>query len=209
MTDPTPVVLESSQADATALVSPTPKPVRRSSWFGWPKKGSNGPQRPNSALSRVVEGEVAAPSGGWALPEPAPSNTTSTANSTTSSPSDERTSPFDSSPITPLSPGTVPPLLHRSSSHSAPKATSPSSSSSRPSSSSGLDLSMNRTHSLPAANNMSMLTPTSPPTRPVVYPSPLTRQLSLTELDKKVRFSLLRHQVPRSVIPQGRCCDPP
>ncbi|KAG8746582.1 hypothetical protein FRC10_004434 [Ceratobasidium sp. 414] len=172
--------------DGVAVIAPTPKSARRSSWFGWPKRASNGPQRPNSALSRVVEGEVARPSG-WVAPDVAtPSATASTSTSTTPSPSDEHTSLFDSSPVTPVSPGNGP-LFARSSPFTLPKLAPAFGS--RPSSSSGLDLSMNRTYSLPAVNNTSMLTTTSPPIRP--SPSPLTRQLSLSELDKKAEQLIL------------------
>ncbi|KDN51588.1 hypothetical protein RSAG8_00133, partial [Rhizoctonia solani AG-8 WAC10335] len=165
--------------------SSLPKSARRTSWFGWPKKGLSGPQRPNSALSRVVEGQVAPPTG-WSTHEAngTPSTaTTSTSTSTTSSPADERNSPLDNSPVTPVSNSGGYPLFARSTSYNKP--------SSRPSSSGGLDLSINRTHSLPSVNNISMLTPASPSPRPAAAsPSPLTRQLSLTELDKKVRLRL-------------------
>ncbi|CAE6393323.1 unnamed protein product [Rhizoctonia solani] len=175
--------------DATMVVAPTPKSARRTSWFGWPKKGFSGPQRPNSALSRVVEGEVAT-STGWPVHAPEASatpstTTTSTSTSTTSSPAEEHNSPFDNSPVTPVSNGSGFPLFTRSTSHGSQK------SSSRPSSSGGLDLSMNRTHSLPSVNNMSMLTPVSPSNRSATSPSPLTRQLSLTELDKKAEQLIL------------------
>ncbi|CAE6384597.1 unnamed protein product [Rhizoctonia solani] len=173
--------------DATIVVSPTPKSARRTNWFGWPKKGFTGPQRPNSALSRVVEGQVAAPMG-WPTPEAngTPSTTnTSTSTSTTSSPADERNSPLDDSPVTSASNSGGFPLFARSSSYG-------NNSSSRPPSSGGLDLSMNRTHSLPSVNNFSMLTPISPSPRPAAAsPSPLTRQLSLTELDKKAEQLIL------------------
>ncbi|KAF8759114.1 Universal stress protein family [Rhizoctonia solani] len=137
--------------DATMVIAPTPKSARRTSWFGWPKKGLSGPQRPNSALSRVVEGEVAV-STGWPAHTPEASGTpstatTSTSTSTTSSPAEERNSPL----TTLQSP--------------------PQKSSSRPSSSGGLDLSMSRTHSLPSVNNMSMLTPVSPSPRTAASPS--------------------------------------
>ncbi|KAG8703241.1 hypothetical protein FRC11_010882 [Ceratobasidium sp. 423] len=189
----------SEAPDATMVVSPTPKSARRTSWFGWPKKGLSGPQRPNSALSRVVEGQVAAPTG-WPIGTPeangTPSTaTTSTSTSTTSSPADERNSPLDNSPVTPASNSAGFPLFARSTSSGNQK------SSSRPSSSGGLDLSMNRTHSLPSVNNMSMLTPVSPSPRPGAA-SPLTRQLSLTELDKKVRFELFL--VYPGAIPRSR-----
>ncbi|CCO26315.1 putative protein C167,05 [Rhizoctonia solani AG-1 IB] len=176
-------------SDTTMVVAPTPKSARRTSWFGWPKKGFSGPQRPNSALSRVVEGEVAS-SSGWPAHTPEASGTpstttTSTSTSTTSSPAEERSSPFDNSPVTPVSNTSGFPLFARSTSHGSQK------SSSRPSSSGGLDLSMNRTHSLPSVNNMSMLTPVSPSPRSAASPSPLTRQLSLTELDKKAEQLIL------------------
>ncbi|QRW00524.1 stress protein A family protein [Ceratobasidium sp. AG-Ba] len=180
-----------------AVVSPTPRSARRSSWFGWPKRVSNGPQRPSSALSRVVEGKVAPPSG-WTMPDSVtPSATASTTTSTTSSPSDERTSPFDTSPVTPVSPGNGLSLFGRSASFSTSK---PASSNSRPSSSSGVDLSMSRTYSLPSSGNTPMLTPTSPPVRP--SPSPLTRQLSLTELDKKAE-QLILNALARSTSRDG------
>ncbi|CAE7202377.1 unnamed protein product [Rhizoctonia solani] len=184
---PAPPSQISEAPDATMVVSPTPKSARRTSWFGWPKKGFNGPQRPNSALSRVVEGEVATPIR-WSTHETnaAPSTaTTSTSTSTTSSPADERHSPLDNSPVTPASNGGGLPLFARSTSYG-------NKTSSRPSSSGGLDLSINRTHSLPSVNNMSMLTPVSPSPQPgAASPSPLTRQLSLTELDKKAEQLIL------------------
>ncbi|KAG8779440.1 hypothetical protein FRC12_024271 [Ceratobasidium sp. 428] len=183
--------------DNAAVIAPTPKSARRSSWFGWPKRGSNAPQRPNSALSRVVEGQVA-PVSGWVMPDAiTPSATASTTTSTTSSPSDERTSPFDPSPATPISPGNIP-LFNRSLSFTSPKPATALGS--RPSSSSGLDLTMNRTHSLPSVHNAAMLTTTSPPVRP--SPSPLTRQLSLSELDKKAE-QLILNALTRSTSRDG------
>ncbi|CAE6523999.1 unnamed protein product [Rhizoctonia solani] len=183
---PTPLSQTAEAPDATMVISPSPKSARRTSWFGWPKKGFSGPQRPNSALSRVVEGQVAAPTG-WPTSEAngTPSTaTTSTSTSTTSSPADERNSPLDNSPVTPASNSGGFPLFARSTSHGK----SPS----RPSSSGGLDLSMNRTHSLPSVNNISMLTPVSPSPRPAAAsPSPLTRQLSLTQLDQKAEQLIL------------------
>ncbi|CAE6509474.1 unnamed protein product [Rhizoctonia solani] len=191
----------SEAPDATMVVSPTPKSARRTSWFGWSKKGFSGPQRPNSALSRVVEGEVAAPTG-WPIGTPeangTPSTTTtSTSTSTTSSPADERNSPLDNnSPVTPASNGGGFPLFTRSTSYG-------NKSSSRPSSSGGLDLSISRTHSLPSVNNMSMLTPVSPSPRPAAAsPSPLTRQLSLTELDQKAE-QLILNALARSTSRDG------
>ncbi|KAF8710999.1 Universal stress protein family, partial [Rhizoctonia solani] len=186
--------------DATMVIAPTPKSARRTSWFGWPKKGLSGPQRPNSALSRVVEGEVAA-STGWPAHTSEASGTpstatTSTSTSTTSSPAEERNSPFDNSPVTPVSNSGGFPLFTRSTSHGSQK------SSSRPSSSGGLDLSMSRTHSLPSVNNMSMLTPVSPSSRTAASPSPLTRQLSLTELDKKAE-QLILTAIARSTSRDG------
>ncbi|KAG9105307.1 hypothetical protein FRC07_009409, partial [Ceratobasidium sp. 392] len=188
MADTSPVITPGPSPATESLdgtvIAPTPKSARRSSWFGWPKRSSNVPQRPNSALNRVVEGRVVS-STGWMMPD-TPSATASTTTSTTSSPSDERTSLFDNSPATPITPGNVPQLA-RSSSHTSPKPAP--SLGSRPSSSSGLDLSMNRTHSLPAINNNSVLTNTSSHVR--ASPSILTRQLSVTELDKKAEQLIL------------------
>ncbi|QRW27115.1 stress protein A family protein [Rhizoctonia solani] len=148
--------------DATMVIAPTPKSARRTSWFGWPKKGLSGPQRPNSALTSGTPSTA----------------TTSTSTSTTSSPAEERNSPFDNSPVTP------PEVILQ------------------PSSSGGLDLSMSRTHSLPSVNNMSMLTPVSPSSRTAASPSPLTRQLSLTELDKKAE-QLILTAIARSTSRDG------
>ncbi|CAE6427145.1 unnamed protein product [Rhizoctonia solani] len=196
MADNTPTQMPEAP-DATMVISPTPKSARRTSWFGWPKKGFSGPQRPNSALSRVVEGQVAAPTG-WPTSEAngTPSTaTTSTSTSTTSSPADERNSPLDNSPVTPASNSGGFPLFARSTSYGK----SPS----RPPSSGGLDLSMNRTHSLPSVNNISMLTPVSPSPRPAAAsPSPLTRQLSLTELDQKAE-QLILNALARSTSRDG------